>query len=208
MSHIGDSLANSAISDRIIQPLRSSEDGDVSNDELIAHHSESFARSGAPSLETHDKFHVAASDEDNRALLSQFKEDRIQIMPCVPTSSVKALKGTQETVMNSTNKLPETKLPFVKSSSMWQSIDAMEIFDLMPQRCPLEQYSVDFREGMAIGLMVTFANLADNVRKLSISDTTSTFAACLETLSNLEEHGFEPSTCSCTTITRDKIKDF
>nr|XP_019705781.1 DUF724 domain-containing protein 2 isoform X2 [Elaeis guineensis] len=88
----------------------------------------------------------------------------------------------------------EVILPFVKSSFMWESIEAMDIFHIMPQQPhfrPLEQYSMEFREGMAIGLMVSFANLAANIHKLNIADNISIFEERLKALGPLEANGFD-----------------
>lgn len=85
-------------------------------------------------------------------------------------------------------------LPFEKSSSMWDSIESMEAFDVLPQQPhfhPLLQYRKDFREGMAIGLMVTFSNVVSSIDKLEISDPPHKFDGILKTLVQLEAHGFD-----------------
>ncbi|XP_008796800.2 uncharacterized protein LOC103712141 [Phoenix dactylifera] len=95
---------------------------------------------------------------------------------------------------SSHSSLKEVILPFLKSSSMWESIKAMDIFHIMPQQPhfrPLEQYSMEFREGMAIGLMVSFANLATSINKLNIADNRSTFEERLKALGPLEANGFD-----------------
>ncbi|XP_020254958.1 DUF724 domain-containing protein 1-like [Asparagus officinalis] len=93
-------------------------------------------------------------------------------------------------------KPPEERpsLPFEKCSFMWDSIESMEVFSLMPQHPhfrPLEEYQKDFREGMAIGLMVTFSNLVNSIRKLAITDHRDKFNDMLKILENLEAHGFD-----------------
>ncbi|KAG1355135.1 DUF724 domain-containing protein 2 [Cocos nucifera] len=95
---------------------------------------------------------------------------------------------------SSHSSLKEVILPFSKSSSMWESIEAMDVFHMMPQQPhfrPLEQYSMEFREGMAIGLMVSFANLAASVHKLNIADNRSIFEERLKALGPLEANGFD-----------------
>lgn len=90
--------------------------------------------------------------------------------------------------------LKEVMLPFLKSSSMWESIEAMDIFHTMPQQPhfrPLEQYSMEFREGMAIGLMISFANLAASIHKFNIADNRSIFEERLKALGPLEANGFD-----------------
>ena len=59
-----------------------------------------------------------------------------------------------------------------------------------PHFLPLEQYSENFREGMAIGLMVTFANLVNKIRKLQINDSYNTLQDMMENLVRLERYGF------------------
>jgi len=87
----------------------------------------------------------------------------------------------------------EVTLPFIKESGMWEIVESMEVFRTMPQRPhfhPLEQYEVEFREGMAIGLMVTFANLVDSVQKLRVDDSPGIFEEKLRALIPLELNGF------------------
>lgn len=84
-------------------------------------------------------------------------------------------------------------LPFEKCSFLWESFESMEVLSAMPQQPhfrPLEQYCKEFREGMAIGLMVTFSDLLGRICKLQITDSRSRFDEGLKTLVHLEEHGF------------------
>ncbi|WOK98906.1 hypothetical protein Cni_G07618 [Canna indica] len=90
--------------------------------------------------------------------------------------------------------LKEISLPFPKISSMWESIESMEVFKVMPQQPhfgPLEQYSMEFREGMAIGLMISFANLVSNIQQLHIDDGQATLKERLRALGPLEANGFD-----------------
>lgn len=87
----------------------------------------------------------------------------------------------------------EVALPFIKESTMWEIVETMEVFRGMPQQPhfhPLEQYEVQFREGMAIGLMVTFANLVESIQKLRITDSIDIFEEKLKALVPLELNGF------------------
>ncbi|XP_020254349.1 DUF724 domain-containing protein 5-like, partial [Asparagus officinalis] len=88
----------------------------------------------------------------------------------------------------------QSALPFEKCSPMWDSFESMEAFRVMPQRPhfrPLEKLCKDFREGMAIGLMVTFSNLVNNIDRLAISDSFHKFDGILKTLDHLERYGFD-----------------
>ncbi|OAY77102.1 hypothetical protein ACMD2_18834 [Ananas comosus] len=88
----------------------------------------------------------------------------------------------------------EMHLSFVKSSSLWKSIETMEIFRRMPQKphfLPLGLYCSELREGMAIGLMVSFASLVSSMGKLRIDDRIELFEEKLKSLAALEAHGFD-----------------
>ncbi|CAL5445340.1 unnamed protein product [Camellia sinensis] len=83
--------------------------------------------------------------------------------------------------------------PFVKRSSIWENLECMEIFKKMPQQPhfqPLGKSKEDIREGLAIANMVTFANVVLWTSKLQFSDPRSVIDSHLETLSDLEAHGF------------------
>ncbi|XP_039116436.1 DUF724 domain-containing protein 3-like [Dioscorea cayenensis subsp. rotundata] len=85
-------------------------------------------------------------------------------------------------------------VPFVRSSPMWQTIESMEIFRLLPQEPhfqPLEQHCPEFREGMAVGLMITFANFATSIRSLRITDPLTVLNEKLKALATLEANGFK-----------------
>jgi len=59
-----------------------------------------------------------------------------------------------------------------------------------PHFLPLEQYSENCREGMAIGLMVTFGNLVNKLRKLQINDPGDTLQDMMSSFVRLEIYGF------------------
>eukprot|EP00268_Persea_americana_P025094 TRINITY_DN2444_c0_g1_i3.p1 TRINITY_DN2444_c0_g1~~TRINITY_DN2444_c0_g1_i3.p1 ORF type:complete len:183 (-),score=45.14 TRINITY_DN2444_c0_g1_i3:444-992(-) len=77
---------------------------------------------------------------------------------------------------------------------MWKMMESNVLFNTIPQ-CPhfqpLEQCSEVFREGMAIGQMVAFANVADAICKLHLGDHRSAFENMLKDLAELERHGFD-----------------
>ncbi|XP_068666335.1 DUF724 domain-containing protein 3-like isoform X1 [Aristolochia californica] len=86
----------------------------------------------------------------------------------------------------------KTQLSFVKTSSLWELLGSMEVFKRMPQKPhfhPLEQYTKDCREGMAIAHMVNFVNLVSGVHDARFDDTVS-LKNKLELLQELEQHGF------------------
>ncbi|KAA8549056.1 hypothetical protein F0562_000740 [Nyssa sinensis] len=87
------------------------------------------------------------------------------------------------------------RLPFVKSfRHVWEAIESMEAFKVMPQKPhfhPLNHCREMFREGFAIGSMVTFASVITKTSELHFDDPRSVIEDSLETLLNLESHGFD-----------------
>ncbi|KAE9452425.1 hypothetical protein C3L33_15668, partial [Rhododendron williamsianum] len=87
----------------------------------------------------------------------------------------------------------DKKLPFEKRSPVWATLERMEIFQKMPQNphfSPLVKSKEDSREGLAIGQMVIFSSVVEKTSKLQFSDPRSIIDSSLETLSDLETHGF------------------
>lgn len=84
-------------------------------------------------------------------------------------------------------------LPFVKNTLLWSTIEAMDIFRRIPQKphfTPLEHSKESSREGQAIGYMVTFLSIVERTSRLHYDDPRSTFEEIMETLTDLETHGF------------------
>lgn len=85
-------------------------------------------------------------------------------------------------------------LPFVKNTPLWKTIESMEVFRKMPQKPhfrPLESSKENSREGLAIGFMVNFASVAEKTSSLQFDDSRSIIEDNLETLLELENHGFD-----------------
>ncbi|KAF4375939.1 hypothetical protein F8388_010083 [Cannabis sativa] len=102
------------------------------------------------------------------------------------------------------------RLPFVKSSPVWKAIDDMDIFGKMkqvPHFRPLYKCKEEHREGMAIGHMVTFAGLVDRISRMQVDDRVTSFHSTLETLQELEKHGFDISVLRNRASTLLSIKD-
>ncbi|KAJ9558034.1 hypothetical protein OSB04_012648 [Centaurea solstitialis] len=87
------------------------------------------------------------------------------------------------------------ELPFIKRSSMWATIESLEVYQNPPQKphfSLLKQVKEDFREGLAIAYFVTFANLVQRISKLKLDDPNNGIIEdSLETLVDLETHGFD-----------------
>ncbi|GER42817.1 hypothetical protein STAS_19628 [Striga asiatica] len=85
-------------------------------------------------------------------------------------------------------------LPFAKTSLLWKTIWSLNAFCMLPQNPhfqPLESIKESMREGLAIGLMVNFSSAVETTCKLQFDDPKSTMDDILETLAELESHGFE-----------------
>ncbi|CAK9145243.1 unnamed protein product [Ilex paraguariensis] len=85
-------------------------------------------------------------------------------------------------------------LPFVKNTLLWQTIESMEVFERMPQKPhfhPLVDCKESSREGLAIGSMVTFCSVVERTASLRFDGPRSSIEECLETLVELESHGFD-----------------
>lgn len=82
----------------------------------------------------------------------------------------------------------------MKHSSVLKVIESMEVFQKMPQRPHfhlLDQSKKMYLEGLAIGYMITFANVVEQTSKLQVDDPRSTFNSIFEALLDLESHGFD-----------------
>ncbi|CAL4992618.1 unnamed protein product [Urochloa decumbens] len=85
-------------------------------------------------------------------------------------------------------------VPFVKSSSMWPLLEALDAFKIVPQRphfLPLRQYQLALREGMALGMMSSFAELVNDTMEASIDHSTDWFEDKIGALSYLQGNGFD-----------------
>ncbi|XP_066368444.1 DUF724 domain-containing protein 3-like isoform X1 [Miscanthus floridulus] len=86
------------------------------------------------------------------------------------------------------------EIPFVKTSPLWAQIEAMEVFRKVLQRPNFhkwQQHVPELREGMALGLMLSFANLAESVKRLCIEDDDAVFEEKMKGVSLLEADGFD-----------------
>lgn len=135
-------------------------------------------------------------NEDNQALppveevSATFQKGLVHDLPSSNKTEMPAVSAENSSDSPEKNVL----VPFVRSSPMWQTIESMEIFRLLPQEPhfqPLEQHCPEFREGMAVGLMITFANFATSIRSLRITDPLTVLNEKLKALATLEANGFK-----------------
>uniref|UniRef100_A0ACD5V8V1 Uncharacterized protein n=1 Tax=Avena sativa TaxID=4498 RepID=A0ACD5V8V1_AVESA len=108
-----------------------------------------------------------------------------------PADSLTNTKGTDDDRVSES--LAVQHLPFEKTSPVWARVDAMGIFSEMPQRPNMNQFlqhGPELREGMALGLMLCFANLAEIIDRLDGHEDGSG-GELMQCLSVLEANGFD-----------------
>ncbi|XP_010322317.1 DUF724 domain-containing protein 6 isoform X2 [Solanum lycopersicum] len=143
---------------------------------------------------------------DDQPLAKWFEEiqaptsiDGLRVSPACSPKRCAEMREKQDMPMQTpANRTPATQietqsLPFVKNTLLWSTIEAMDIFRRIPQKphfTPLEQSKESSREGQAIGYMVTFLSIVERTSRLQFDDPRSTFEEIMETLTDLETHGF------------------
>ncbi|KAJ1277213.1 hypothetical protein BS78_05G277900 [Paspalum vaginatum] len=98
---------------------------------------------------------------------------------------------------------------FTKSSPMWPIVEALGAFKDVPQQphfLPLREYNLDLREGMALGLMVSYADLVKSTREASIDNSIEWFEDKISTLCHLQGNGFNVQSLQSTMTRLIKIK--
>ncbi|EOA20181.1 hypothetical protein CARUB_v10000478mg [Capsella rubella] len=84
-------------------------------------------------------------------------------------------------------------LPFEKKLPIWKTLESMEVFKTVPQSphfSPLAESREDYREMSAVGMMLTFSGLLDEVKALQQEDPISSLLSLSDSFSKLEKHGF------------------
>ncbi|CAD6253518.1 unnamed protein product [Miscanthus lutarioriparius] len=87
----------------------------------------------------------------------------------------------------------EDQALFVKNSPMWDLVEAMHVFKELPQQphfLPLQEHAPLLREGMALGMMVSFMDLVKVTMEASIDNSMEWFEDKIRTISHLEANGF------------------
>ncbi|KAL1189288.1 DUF724 domain-containing protein 6 [Cardamine amara subsp. amara] len=85
-------------------------------------------------------------------------------------------------------------LPFAKRSPLWKEIDSMEVFKTVkqsPHFSPLLETGEEFREGLAVGVMVSFSRLLETVKDLKPDVSKSKLERLKVCFSELEKYGFD-----------------
>ncbi|EOA20244.1 hypothetical protein CARUB_v10000545mg [Capsella rubella] len=84
-------------------------------------------------------------------------------------------------------------LPFEKKLPIWKTLESMEVFKTVPQSphfSLLAETREESREMLAVGMMLTFSGLLEEVKLLPLSETISSFISVSKSLAELEKHGF------------------
>ncbi|XP_021304632.1 uncharacterized protein LOC8061376 isoform X2 [Sorghum bicolor] len=115
---------------------------------------------------------------------------------CSGDSLLQRSRNVQESIMaeQPSGSSDIEEIPFVKTSPLWAHIEAMEVFRKVSQRPNFhkcQQQVPELREGMALGLMLCFANLAESVKRLCIEDDDAVFEEKMKGVSLLEADGFD-----------------
>ncbi|PWA54432.1 agenet-like domain, Agenet domain [Artemisia annua] len=83
--------------------------------------------------------------------------------------------------------------PFLKRSPIRAVIESYELYLKTPQKphfAPLKNVKEDCREALAIAHMVIFANVTQTISDLQLNDPINIIKNSLDTLAELETHGF------------------
>ncbi|KAL9280411.1 DUF724 domain-containing protein 10 [Arabidopsis thaliana] len=93
------------------------------------------------------------------------------------------------------NKVKDTTtvLLFEKKLPVWKILESMEVFKTIPQSPhfrPLAENREDSREMLAVGMMLTFSCLLEQVKALQHDETISSFISLSNSFAELEKHGF------------------
>ncbi|XP_078169831.1 DUF724 domain-containing protein 9-like [Carex rostrata] len=85
-------------------------------------------------------------------------------------------------------------LPFEKTSPLWKTLETtLKVFSRIPQTphfMKLQSEYKDKREGLAIGMMVTYDSLSESIERLTIHTEATVFEDKISCLESLEENGF------------------
>ncbi|KAG2564731.1 hypothetical protein PVAP13_7NG052089 [Panicum virgatum] len=131
----------------------------------------------------------AGGKVDERSVLGLQNAGRSQCtMNCSPLRSCSA-SGSSLPSPSAFSRISDYQVPFVKSSPLWPLIEAMDDFKEVPQHphfLPLRESNPALREGMALGLMVTYADLVKGTREASIDNSMKWFEDKISILRQLD----------------------
>jgi hypothetical protein len=85
-------------------------------------------------------------------------------------------------------------LPFAKKSPFWKMYETQEVCKIAPQSphfSPLFEAKEELREWTAVGMMVSFYGLLEEVKNLQLDVSPSTLGSLSCSFAELEKHGFD-----------------
>ncbi|CAI9300443.1 unnamed protein product [Lactuca saligna] len=103
------------------------------------------------------------------------------------------IEGMQQQPSASVKKQIE-KLSFEKRSTLWATLESMELFRMIPQKPhfrPLEKEKECTREGHAISKMVNYLRVVEAASQMKLESPRSAYDDNMEALLELESHGFD-----------------
>ncbi|KAM3373460.1 hypothetical protein ACQJBY_020096 [Aegilops geniculata] len=126
---------------------------------------------------------------------SQYHEDNGKHDSCRPLSA-ESVAVHESIIMHTSGSESSAiqQLPIVKTSPLWAQLEALEIFRTTPQRPNLRQFQQhvpELHEGLALGLMISFADLAESINRLGVQDDNEPLERKMECLAYLEASGFD-----------------
>ncbi|XP_010481842.1 PREDICTED: DUF724 domain-containing protein 1-like [Camelina sativa] len=114
-----------------------------------------------------------------------------------PLSTELSSYQSPNVVYNSAADVEETPAkyisPFAKKSPFWKSYETHDLSKTAPQSphfSPLSDANEDIREWSAIGMMVTFYGLLDEVKDLHLDVSSGKLSSLSTSFAKLEKHGF------------------
>ncbi|CAN6363145.1 unnamed protein product [Urochloa humidicola] len=165
---------------------------DVSTDRAATHVAKSNHLREIATLSVDHTVQEAGKKVDDRSILSLHNAGSSE---CTLNNS--PLRSCSASGRSMPSHLPVSQghqVPFVKSSSMWPLLEALDAFKIVPQRphfLPLRQYQLALREGMALGMMSSFAELVKDTMEASIDHDTEWFEDKISALCYLQGNGFD-----------------
>lgn len=106
-------------------------------------------------------------------------------------------------------RVPSHQVPFAKNSPLWPLIEAWDVFKEVAQQphfLPLREFLPMLREGMALGMMVSYATIVKSVTEANIEQTVEWFEDHMDALRHLEENGFNVQPLQRTLTKLSQIK--
>lgn len=88
-------------------------------------------------------------------------------------------------------------LPFVKNLPFWKTFETEEVYKTVlqnPHFSPLVEVKEDIREWSAVGMMVSFYGLLQEVKDLRLDVSSSKLSSLSSSFAELEKHGFDIAT--------------